>query len=68
MRTQLAGTRRLDKLLPSRGDLAQLEPVGAVDDRHDQTVVDRDRNADVDLLRGDDSALVPVRVDMRMLA
>ena len=68
LRTQCAGTRRLDELLPPRGDLAQLEPVSGMNDRHDQPVVDRDRNADVDLFRGDDSALVPLCVDVRMLA
>ena len=48
------------------GDLAKRQRLGAVQHRHDQAVVDRDGDADVDVVVQLDGAVAPRRVDARM--
>ena len=48
-----------DDVLAAGGDLAEPEPVGAVDDGHDEPVLDGDRDPDVHLVVQADAAVVP---------
>ena len=55
-----------DEVLAARGDLAEPEPVGAVDDGDDEAVVDRDSDADVDLVVEADAPVAPGGVRARV--
>ena len=66
--TQLLGARAGGQVVDRAAQAEQVLLVGVADHRHDQAVLERDRNPEIDVLLVDDVVAVDRRVDDRELA